>query len=76
MRQDSASEIDSNALNAAGYMLLKEGRTDDAIVVFEHNVTVFPDNANLFDSLAEAYATAGQFKKAAENYRKVLARDP
>ena len=76
MRRDSESEINSNVLNVVGYMLLKEGRTDDAIVVFEHNVSIFPTDANLLDSLAEAYATAGQFKKAGENYRKVLARNP
>ncbi len=76
MRQDAGRKINPNTLKVAGYMLLKEGRTDDAIVVFERNVNTFPNNATLFDSLAEAYATAGQFKKAAENCRKVLDLDP
>ncbi len=76
MRSASKGKMDSRALNVAGQMLLKEGRLGDAIVVFERNVGFFPDQAGLFDSLAEACATAGQFKKAAENYRKVLELDP
>ncbi len=76
MKSDTTKKIKSNALNIAGYMLLKEGRTDDAIVVFEHNAASFPNDVSLFESLAEAYATAGDFPKAAANCRKVLEFDP
>ena len=76
MISDSGIKINSNVLNVVGLMLLKEGRTEDAIAVFEHNVSIFPNDAKLFESLAEAYATTGQFERAGEYYGKVLASDP
>lgn len=76
MRANPDVNIDSGALNIAGYMLLKEGRVEDAIAVFEHNVSVFPGEGNNYDSLGEAYATVGEFAKAADSYRKALEKDP
>ena len=38
--------------------------------------TVYPDDANAWDSLAEAYAASGDTTQALANYRKSLALDP
>ncbi len=76
MRGNPDGKVNSGALNTAGYMLLKEGRVTDAIAVFEHNISAFPDESSLYDSLGEAHATAGNLAKAAGNFRKALEKDP
>ncbi len=67
------TELDVNAL---GYRLLGEGRTEAAIAVFTLNVESYPSSANVFDSLGEAYMKAGQNARAIENYEKSLALNP
>ena len=57
-------DISPKSLNIVGYMLLKEGRIDDAIRIFKHNVSTYPDNPNTYDSLGEAYAVKGDFENA------------
>ena len=76
MKSSTETEINANALNTAGYMLLKEGRVKDAIAVFEHNLSNFPENANIYDSLGEAYAEANELKKAAEIFRMAIEKNP
>lgn len=62
--------------NKAGYQLLGAGQTEDAMFVFTFVTQMFPDSANGWDSLAEAYLTAGNKDKAVELYSKALAMDP
>lgn len=64
------------SLNAAGYNFLFAGKTDEAIKVLELNATLFPDSYNVWDSLGEAYAKAGNKEKAKECYEKSLAINP
>ena len=59
--------------NAAGYALLRAGRTDDAVAVFRANVEVHPEYANGWDSLGEAYEARGMRAEAAEAYRRAVA---
>jgi len=40
------------------------------------NVEAYPQSANVYDSLAEAYLLSGDKDKAIENYRRALAIDP
>lgn len=63
-------------LNTVGYSLLRTGRTADAIEVFKLNVEMFPQSANVYDSLGESYAVAGNKDLALANYRKSLELDP
>jgi acetyl esterase/lipase len=63
-------------LNAAGYALLGEGRNADAIEVFQLNVRAYPQSANVYDSLAEAYLETGDRTRAAQWYREALRRSP
>jgi tetratricopeptide (TPR) repeat protein len=57
-------------INAYGYQLLGQGKTDDAIAIFAKNVKDHPDSWNTYDSLAEAYGVKGDKKKAKELYTK------
>jgi CubicO group peptidase (beta-lactamase class C family) len=63
-------------LNALGYSYLQKGQTNDAIRLFEKNVSEHPDSSNVYDSLAEAYAAAGKKQLAIENYQKSVQLDP
>ncbi len=63
-------------LNMLGYQALQDGKTAEAILLFERNVKYFRDSGNVSDSLAEAYAKAGQKELAIENYEKSLQLDP
>ncbi|MBN8569814.1 MAG: serine hydrolase [Ignavibacteria bacterium] len=63
-------------LNKFGYELLQAGEPDLALEVFKLNAKLFPDIANVYDSLAEAYMNMGNNELAIENYKKVLAIRP
>ncbi len=65
----------SGPLNRLGYQLLDD-EVDLAIAVFELNVRLFPDEANPYDSLAEAYLKKGDRAAAIEHYAKALEVDP
>lgn len=62
--------------NQAGYDLLRSGKTESALFVFQLNTTLFPSSANVWDSLGEACWRAGQKDKAVEYYNKAIALDP
>ncbi|RYU93930.1 thioredoxin family protein [Emticicia agri] len=65
----------SSELNAYGYVLLGQKRYKEAIAVLEFNTNVYLQEANTFDSLAEAYLIAGDQKKALYYYEKALQID-
>jgi tetratricopeptide (TPR) repeat protein len=70
------SEIDEGTLNSLGYEMLEHGYAEDAVETFRLNVEFYPDYANGYDSLAEAYMLHGERALAIENYEKSLALDP
>ena len=66
----------ASELNAYGYVLLRGKKTKEAILIFKINALAYPNVANVFDSLGEAYAIVGEEKLAIENYKKVLELKP
>ncbi|UCG85186.1 MAG: class A beta-lactamase-related serine hydrolase [Gemmatimonadota bacterium] len=68
--------FDEFLLNSLGYRLLRAGRIEDAIVVFELNVSEYPDASNPYDSLGEAYLAAGDTARAIVNYEKSVELNP
>jgi tetratricopeptide (TPR) repeat protein len=63
-------------LNVAGYNLIKAKNITEAIELFKLNVRLNPKSWNVYDSLGEAYAVAGDKKLAIENYEKSLELKP
>ena len=63
-------------MNKAGYELLAGKRIGDSITAFELNAKYYPQSWNAWDSLAEAYMTAGKYQKAIEFYKKSIDRNP
>ena len=64
-------------LNSLGYeMLYDQKDINKAIELFEFATKEFPENANLYDSLGEAYFTNEDYEKAFINYNKSLKLNP
>jgi predicted alpha/beta superfamily hydrolase len=65
--------IPEPTLNVFGYKLLGEGRTDEAIAAFRRNVELYPESANVHDSLGEALEKTGDRAGAATEYAAAVA---
>jgi predicted alpha/beta superfamily hydrolase len=59
-------------MNNVGYQLLGAGKMDEAVAVFKTNVDRYPNSANVYDSLAEAYEKMGKLELARPNYEKAV----
>ncbi|UPK72868.1 beta-lactamase family protein [Chitinophaga filiformis] len=75
-KQDPAFQLDENELNKWGYQLFAQKNITAALAIFRLNVTLYPQSANTYDSLAEALEAAEQTSEALANYRKVIALAP
>ncbi len=65
-----------NSINSLGYRLIEMNRLNQAIEIFKLNVESYPQSANAYDSLAEAYTKNGNKELAIKNYKKVLELNP
>ncbi|MFN3851809.1 MAG: hypothetical protein ACK4NY_20395 [Spirosomataceae bacterium] len=66
----------SSELNSFGYILLGQKKFDEAIAVLTLQTFIFPEDANTFDSLAEAFLMSGKKKLAIKYYEKALQVNP
>ena len=66
------SEIETPeiTINFLGYNYLQNNEIEKAISVFLENVKRYPESANVYDSLGEAYENDNQIKLAEKNYQK------
>jgi predicted alpha/beta superfamily hydrolase len=62
--------VPEGLINQMGYQLLFNSQPEEAIAVFKENVERYPDSANVYDSLAEAYERSGKFDLAEPLYDK------
>ena len=60
-------------VNLVGYQLMGAGNMEEALAAFKANVERYPNSANVYDSLAEAYERAGKLDLAHPNYEKAVA---
>jgi tetratricopeptide (TPR) repeat protein len=68
--------VSSGEINALGYRMLRAGRHADAIGVFELYAELFPNDANAYDSLGEAFVESGDARAAITNYQISLDMNP
>jgi predicted alpha/beta superfamily hydrolase len=61
-------EIPENMLNNIGYRTIGQKKFDLALEFFLHNVKLYPESANVYDSLGEGYEAASKLDLAKENY--------
>lgn len=59
-----------NLVNQLGYQSLFAGKNEEAIAIFKSNVERYPNSANVYDSLAEAYEKSDRLDLAAPLYEK------
>jgi predicted alpha/beta superfamily hydrolase len=57
-------------INQIGYQNLQTNKPDDAIAAFKRNVELYPNSANVYDSLGEAYERGGRIDLATPLYEK------
>lgn len=67
----SASE-----LNTYGYVKMAAHEMNEAEIAFRVNTILYPQNANMFDSLGDYYIKNGSPLLAKENFQKALQIDP
>jgi uncharacterized membrane protein len=72
----AAYNFDESELNALGYQLLGARKIKEAIRVLQLNVEAYPQSANVYDSLGEAYMDDGDKPQAIANYQKSLQLNP
>ncbi|UCF64728.1 MAG: alpha/beta fold hydrolase [bacterium] len=65
-----------NQMNILGYQKLQTGHVGDAIELFKLNVIAYPQSANTYDSLGEAYMVNGNNELSIINYKKSLELNP
>ncbi len=63
-------------LTLYGYSFLWENNLIEAIAIFELIISEFPNSANAYDSMGEAYLQAKDSIKALQNYEKALLMNP
>lgn len=62
------SITNAGTLNAIGYRLINEKKPEEALLIFQANLKLFPEIANCYDSLAECYMTLGKKDEAIQYY--------
>ena len=60
-------------VNHYGYAYLKQGHAETALAVMQYNHTLYPQSANVHDSLGEVYEALGRFQEAHAHYRRAHA---
>ncbi len=68
--------FNEESINSTGYTLLNAGKTEEAIEVFKLNVDTFPESANTYDSLSDAYIRNKNIDLAIEAIKKTLEKIP
>src|SRR5215813_600903 len=68
--------LNESALNSLGYMLLRQKKNSNAIPVFELATKNYPNSANAYDSLADAYVASSQSQLAIAASQKELSLVP
>ena len=75
-KSKAAYSIRRDAVNGLGFQFLRDKKEEMGLAVLEFNAAEHLRSPWVYESLAEAYAMAGNSKKAIENLKKLLELDP
>jgi dienelactone hydrolase len=74
-KSDPKAELfPESIVNYLGYEHIQSGDAKGAVEIMKLNTEAYPDSANVYDSLADAYVADGQKELAAQNAKKALER--
>ncbi|MDG1528885.1 MAG: serine hydrolase [Polaribacter sp.] len=73
---DTYNFSNESELNRVGYKLIEKHQIEDAIKIFKLLISEFPNSANGYDSIGEAYYLNGNNDLALVNYKKALELNP
>jgi len=76
LMQSSDYYVSESQLNALGYRLLGVKKVREAIEIFKLNAETYPQSANVYDSLGEAYMINGDRDLAIRNYQRAVELNP
>lgn len=76
LRQPNRESLKVGDLNQLGYSYLGYHKIEEAINIFDFAALLFPTNANIYDSIGEAYMLKGDKINAIKNYKKSLELNP
>lgn len=76
LRKNMIDEATNAQLNTYAYTLMNQGKTDEAVQLFELNVKRHADDPNTHDSLGEGYMMAGNKDAAIKSFKKSLSMKP
>jgi len=75
-RDPKVTLFPEGAMNLLCYERMQAQQVEDAIALCKLNTEAYPDSANTYDSLGDAYAAAGNTELAVEAAKKALAMLP
>ncbi len=64
--------LSASMVNRTGYTKLRDGDMEAAIKLFQYNIEHFPESANAYDSMGEAYEKMENWDKAKFYYEKAV----
>lgn len=76
VKVDYPDRLDEGDVNGLGYVLLRRGAIEEALLVFERNTLDYPESSNVWDSLGEALRAAGRLEESIAMYGKAAEMDP
>ena len=74
--RDSSFVLSDTDINGWGYELLRSNRETAGVEIFKLGVSLYPNDSNLHDSLAEGYEAVGNKPLAVAGYQRSLELDP
>ncbi|RRB07390.1 serine hydrolase [Larkinella rosea] len=76
LKNDKAYGLNEDEMNSLGYELMRDGKLNEALAVFNLNAESFPNSSNVYDSRGEAYMAKGDKELSIKDYKKSLELDP
>jgi CubicO group peptidase (beta-lactamase class C family) len=78
IKQENPSDfyVSENRFNMLGYDYMNKEMFEEAIAILKLNVEFYPESANCYDSLAEAFMRSGDNEQAIINYKTSLKLNP
>ncbi len=66
-------DVPEQIINTMGYMQIQFAQQPKkAIKIFRYNTELYPESANVYDSLGDGYSAAGSLQDAKESYEKAI----